>query len=92
MTHVASVGPCWSNYDDKIWSWLNKQKVFTPQVGLPEEPYDYILSWGYLVAAGCEFSPPSEDPELPDDYWDIGFNGSIAELIARLDRLIGQLI
>ena len=88
MTHIASVGPAFSNYNDKLWSWLNAQKYFLRPAEQPEDPYDYILSWGYLLAAGCKFDPPAEYEDQIDEYWDIGFDGSVDELIARLELLI----
>lgn len=80
IINVALVTSGHSQYDDKLWDWLGKHRHLTTELN---NEYDYSDWWGLFLIVGCEI-----DKDEDTDTFFISWNGSIDELIARLEKAI----
>ena len=94
---VASVTYGYSDYNDILWSWLNKHSdMFENEEHDLNERYDYWRAWGMMSLAGCNVEGYGVT-DAPEEYacdWGegvrISFDGDVGELIRRLDSFIAH--
>jgi len=72
-----------SHYDDILWEWLRKNANSDLDTAIMNEQYDHSSAWGILILAGCRFELMEEC-----DGVNIYYDGTVEELIAKLDGII----